>query len=425
MAPNPQKNTTYHDVPCPFCSLLCDDLVISNNNGKLKVIDHGCHRAVQQFEKKLPVLKPKIDGKECSLQDAIKQAIKILKKSRQPLINGLATDVNGMRSALALAEKTGAIVDHMHSIGAFRNLRVLQDKGWIMTTLAEIKNRADLIIFAGTDAATNYPRFFERAVWNEYSLAKNNNKKRQLIYIGDNLDISHAKKSGAKTPINFSCKQDQIGEIISTLHALTVGNEINKTSVAGIKLSELEKLVGLMKKARYGVIVWAPGEMNFSHAELTVQSIGELVKYLNRSTRFAGFSLGGNDGGVTANSVCAWQSGYPLRINYGKGYPEHDPYKFSAGKVLKRMEVDAMLWISGFNSEIKPPNAKIPTILLSSNGVKSSHNPDVFIPIGIPGLNHTGQLFRTDSIVSLKLKKVKDDNQPAASEILDQILQGL
>lgn len=425
MALSSKKNTVYHDVPCPFCSLLCDDLTISNQAGKLKVMENGCHKAVQQFEKEQTRLIPKIDGKECTLQEAIKQAIKILKKSRQPLINGLATDVNGVRSALALAEKTGAIVDHMHSIGAFRNLRVLQDKGWIMTTLAEIKNRADLVIFAGTDAATNYPRFYERAIWNDFSLAKNNNKRRQIIYIGDNLDSSPAKKTGGKIPINISCKQDQIGEIVSTLHALVVGNEINKTTVAGIKLAELEKLVVMMKKSRYGVIVWAPGELNFPHAELTVQSIGEMVKYLNRTTRFTGFSLGGNDGGVTANSVCAWQSGYPLRINYGKGYPEYDPYKYSAAKVLKRMEVDAMLWISGFNSDIKPPNAKIPTILLSSNEIRSTHKPYVFIPTGVPGVNHGGQLFRTDSIVSLKLKKVIDDNKPGAAEIIEQILQGL
>lgn len=419
------KNSVYHDVPCPFCSLLCDDLVISNQKEKRKVIKNGCHKAITQFEIDYSDLKPKLDGKECTLDEAIKQATKILQKSRQPLIGGLGTDVNGMRSAIALSEKIGAVIDHMHSMGTFRNLRVLQDKGWMMTTLAEIKNRADLIIFAGTDAVTNYPRFFERVIWNEHSLVKNSNKQRQIIYIGDNLDSSNAKIKSGKTPVNISCKSDQISEVITALHALTVGNELDKPTVAGIKIPELQRLVSMMVKAKYGVIVWAPGELNIPHAELTVQSIGELIKYLNRITRFTGFSLGGNDGGITANSVCTWQTGYPLRINFAPGYPEYDPYKFSAGKMLKRMEVDSMLWISGFNSDIKPPSAKIPTIILSSNGIRPARNPDVFIPIGIPGIHHSGQLFRTDTIVSLKLKKITNNKKPSAAEIMNKIIQGL
>src|SRR5690606_36023691 len=103
---------------------------------------------------------PRIKGKNSSLDDAVQHAVKILKASNQPLIAGLGTDVNGMRSAMLLAEKTGAVIDHMYSDGAYRNIKVLQDHGWIMTTMAEIRNRADLIIFAGTDGATNYPRFF-------------------------------------------------------------------------------------------------------------------------------------------------------------------------------------------------------------------------------------------------------------------------
>lgn len=417
--------SVHQDVPCPFCSLLCDDLEIANQDGKLKVVRNGCHKAKTQFEREQPPLKPRIKGKECTLDEAITQTVNILRHANQPLITGLGTDVNGLRAAILLAEKTGAIIDHMHSEGAYRNIRVLQDRGWMMTTLAEIKNRADLVIFAGTDAATNYPRFFERAIWNENSLADNNASQRQIIYIGDDLDISHGKNPSGKPPLNIRCKQDQISEIIATLHALVVGNTIQKSSIAGIRLADLEALAVRMHKARYGVIVWAPGELNFPHAELTVLSICELIKYMNRTTRFAGFTLGGNDGGMSAQNVSAWQSGYPLRISYSKGYPDYDPHKYSANTVLKRHEVDALVWISSFGAASKPPRASIPSIILADSPVRMEFTPDVYIPVATPGVDHAGQLIRTDSVVSLTLKQIRTSGYLSVSGILNRVLRSL
>ena len=47
---------------------------------------------------------------------------------------------------LALAERTGGIVDHAGSRGLMANLRAQQDGGWVTATLAEIRNRADLVL---------------------------------------------------------------------------------------------------------------------------------------------------------------------------------------------------------------------------------------------------------------------------------------
>ncbi len=176
------------DVPCPFCSLICDDLVIQNKEGKLTVKENGCAKAKAHFAQPLPDVKPTLKGKSCSIDEALEAAAKILKQSSQPLIAGLGTDIGGMRSVMHLADNIGATIDHMHSDGAIRNTLVLQDLGWIMTTMSEIKNRADFIIFAGTDAS-NYSRLFERIIWNK-DLLFSSAKKRKLVYIGDKLNTS-------------------------------------------------------------------------------------------------------------------------------------------------------------------------------------------------------------------------------------------
>jgi len=423
MKAKPSLAIIQKDVPCPFCSLHCDDLVIQNLSGKLKIKENGCRISVDRFERALPESHPSIRGKTTTLDDAIARAAKILKDSSGPLIAGLGTDVGGMRCVMELADKTGAIIDHMYHDGTIRNMLVLQDLGWVMTTMGEIKNRADLIIFAGTDAR-NYPRFFERVVWNEKSLFRSDTKKRDIVYLGENLDTSQGKSPSGKQPTHLKCPQDEIGEVISVLHALVGGNKTQKKDkIAGIKMANLEKLAEQMVNANYGVIIWAPGELDFPHAELTIQNFCEIAKYLNRETRFSGFTLGGNDGGMSANHVSAWQSGFPLRVSFINGYPEHDAQKYATASVLKNKEADTLLWISSFRPEVKPPRAKIPTIVLETPDSKLDFKPDVFIPISTPGVDHTGQIIRTDSVVSLPLKQVRSSVNPSVKEVLRRIIE--
>lgn len=420
-----KKPILHQDVTCPFCSLLCDDLVVENRNDVLKVKKNGCRKAIHHFEHIPTLTSPRLKGKNVSLDEAIAAAVKLLRKSSLPLITGMGTDVNGARSAMLLAEKTGAIIDHAHGDGAVCNIRVLQDHGWIMTTMAEIKNRADFIIFAGTDGITNYPRFAERALWSEGAMFNKKNRQRDIVYIGDNLDTSAGKTSSGKKPAVIQCRQEEIIEIFSTLHAMIADNSIPNETIAGVKKTTLQQLVDKMKQASYGVIVWSPGELNFPHAELTIQSISELVKYLNRTTRFAGFSLGGNDGGASVMSVCTWQSGYPLRVSFSKGYPEYDPHKYSTKNTLTNKKVDALLWISSITSDIKPPVAKIPSIVLAADDPETTFKPDVLIPVGTPGMDHGAQMVRTDSVVSLRLRQLRNQVHPAVSEILDRINSSL
>lgn len=410
------------DVTCPFCGILCDDLVVQNKDETLKILENGCPKAVSSFESKQATNSPKINGKNAPLSDAINAICDILKKSHNPLFAGLGTDVGGMRQVMHLADKTGAIVDHMHGNALIRNSLVLQDLGWITTTMSEIRNRADLIIFAGTDA-TNFPRFFERTIWNKQSMFKLKNEQRQIVYIGDQLDSKAGINPNGKRPTTLNCETEQIGEVISGLHALVTGATLDVNEIAGIKIKTLQSLAEQMKTAKYGVIVWSPAELDIPHAELTIQNFCEIVKYLTRFTRFAGFSLGGDDGATSANSVCAWQSGYPLRVNFNKGYPDYDAQRYSTQNVLKNKDVDSLLWISSFSSNVKPPRASIPTIVLGTPDTKLNFKPDVFIPVSTPGVDHSGQLIRTDSVVSLPLKKLRQSPYANVSLILKQVIE--
>ena len=82
--------------------------------------------------------------------------------------------------------------------------------------------------------------------------------------------------------------------------------------------------------------------------------------------------------------------------------------------------MDSLLWISAFAGEA-PPVLNVPTIVLSGYQTGTA-DADVYIPIGVPGIDHAGNLFRTDSVINLPLKKVRDSGSHSAAEIIGKII---
>ncbi|HVR67504.1 MAG TPA: formylmethanofuran dehydrogenase, partial [Verrucomicrobiae bacterium] len=157
--------TLVRDVACPFCALACDDLVVEPaGKAGVTVRENGCELSRRGFTVASTSASPTIGGKAASIEDAISAAASLLGRSQAPLFAGLAADVAGIRAALSLAERLGAVVDDLNSDGLFRNLRMLQDSGWITTTLSEVRNRMDVMLIVGPDPSAAFPRFYERCV---------------------------------------------------------------------------------------------------------------------------------------------------------------------------------------------------------------------------------------------------------------------
>ena len=410
----------YENVTCPFCGMLCDDLAVERKDGSLKVRKGACGRAIAGFERKLPPASPKIKGKDVSLDEAIKAAAALIGKAQLPLFGGLATDVEGMRAVIALAERSGGVIDHALSEAQYRNVKVLQSVGWTLSTLTETRNRADLIIIAGTDVAALHQRFFERIAAPAESMFGVPAEKRTIVVIGEGLD-SAARKSGVGEVVTLPCKREATGEVIAALRARLRGVALNKADIAGIAVADIDALAERCRKAQYGVVVWAPVAFDFPHAELTIDQIAGLVKDLSPTQRFAGLPLGGAEGAITAASVGTWQSGYPLRISYASGAPEFDPYRYDIARMLAAGEGDLLVWLASYSPDLGPPATKLPTIVLGTPGLKLRKPADVFIPIGTPGVDHAGRLIRVDSVVSLPLKDLGRAPLPSAAEVLSAI----
>lgn len=398
--------TLSRNVVCPFCGLACDDLTVAVDRGRVAVREAGCALSRQSFERAVPDSEPRLAGGPAELQLATMKAAEILRGSRLPLFAGLGTDVAGLRATLRLAERTGGIVDHMAADGLFRNLRVLQDSGWMTTTLSEVRNHADFLLIVGPDPTTAFPRFLERCA-----------ERRQTLY-GDRAEVPTVQRLGPGG--QFDCPVDRLPEAVSALRCLLSNQRPLRGDAGGIPAARLRTLADGLRTAKYAVVVWMAGAFESSGAELLAHALVELVRGVNQITRCAGLPLTGTDNLVAANQVCGWQTGLPLRTGFAGGAANHDPLLNVTARILDSEEADALIWISAFRP-IPPPTAKIPTIVLSTPEPRFERPPDVFIPVATPGIDHAGDLFRADGVVSLRLTAVRPTERPSVAAVIERI----
>ena len=67
------------------------------------------------------------------------------------------------------------------------------------------------------------------------------------------------------------------------------------------------------------------------------------------------------------------------------------------------------------------PATAAPTIALLGPGMQASRPVEVAIPVGTPGLDHAGSIYRMDGVVSLPVLPLRDLGLPSAAEVLRRI----
>lgn len=425
--PNTPATNPYH--ACPACGLLCDDLLLDPSSLSPATT---CQKGQGFFAAALASQNssPSLAGKSCDLNTAVQAAAAILSSSQQALFAGLGTEVQGMRAILGLAEKCHATLDHMHSEASVRNTLAMQNSGWQTTTLSEVKNRADLIVAIGTDIVSSHPRFFEKLVWNADSLF--NKGKPSVVYLGvdvgvdvgvDAADTTAGMAPDGTVATTIAADKASLPEILNALNALSQpGNTLSKLAdtalIAGVPVASLKLVIEKIQAADYAVLVWSASKLDYPHAELSVQSITQWIAKLNESKRVAGLSLNSGDGDTSINQTCTWLSGYPARSRFLADHVSYDTQQFSSAQQLK--SCDALLWVSTFNAH-QPPSYPGPIIAIGHPNTQFERPPEVFIPVGVPGVDAAGTLFRMDGSIALPLKKCRDSNLPRLADVIRQI----
>lgn len=412
---------TREDLACPFCGLACDDLTLDLGAAGIRAGGGACARAQTAYRQvgADPGSGPRawVGGAPASLDAALAESARLLAGARAPLIGGLATDVLGMRALLELADRCGAVLDHMNAEGKLRNLRTVQDQGWITTTLSEVRNRADLVVCFGSPVDRRFPRFFERCVWVEDSLFAPPPEQRQVVYIGPAADLTAATSPAGRAPEWIDIPATRLAEAAALLRGLAAGS-LPAGLVTDLPLAALHALVERLRAARYGVIAWAAADLDWPQADLAVQALCAAITQLNATTRCAGLPLGGSDGDFSADAVMLWQTGYAFRTSLASGTAQYDPVGLSTERLLAGADVDLLLWVSSFDPARLPPDTgACPLVALTCVGTPVLPAAAVQISVATPGLDADGYLFRADKVVTLPLRAATERQLPGVADL--------
>lgn len=379
---------------CPFCPLLCDDRLAGATGCALA--DAGLRQA------QIPCAtarSPRIDGQPVTFEEALAAAADRLAHSRQPLIGGWGTDVAGARALTTLAEAIGAFCDAAAGEPLSQTLRAQQDRGGYTTTLAEVREHADLIVVVGRGVLSRAPRLLERVLDGRVT-------SPQIIHLGESGDLH------------------DLHDTLVRLHLLVAGKAPAVTEAAAHPA--LAALATQLKAAHYAVFIWAPSLLG-AHAALCIERLMQLIQRLNQTTRAAGLPIGGGDGAMTAQYVHAWRTGLPLRSRHGPRGLAHDPLRFGAARLLDDGAVDWLLWVASFPGQVAggvPAKEGLPRLVLGLPALAAQLGDErdtIFIPVATPGVHTDGHLFRADGVVLMPLHGWRDDGLPSVTVVVEAL----
>jgi formylmethanofuran dehydrogenase subunit B len=317
-----------------------------------------------------------IDGAPAELPAAAAAAARLLDASRQPLIAGLGADVAGARAAAALAQRLGAVVDHMHSEALLRDLDVLREAGAMLIAPSEARVRADTVLLVGPGAGEKDSELTQYVL--AVAGAPGVVTSRRIFWLCPGTDAGAA---GEVAVIGRGVR-----ELPALLAALRARANGRPAGAGPVSAQVLDGLADALKAATFGVAVWSAARLD----PLVIEMLCGLVDDLNAATRFSGLPLPPGDNAVGVQQVCGWTMGFPVRTGYGRAYPEHDPWQYRATRLVESGEADCVLWISAWQPAAPEWRGDPPVIALAPAGAKFAKPPRVHIAVGAPGLDHDG-----------------------------------
>jgi formylmethanofuran dehydrogenase subunit B len=334
-----------------------------------------------------------IDGKPAALSAAVRRAARLLAASRLPVIAGLGTDVAGARAAIALAERIGGTLDHMHSAALLRNLDVMRESGMMITTPNEAHVRGDLIFLVGPGLIAAWPELEARLLAPPLAPLAGEAAARRVVWLcpgRERLSLASFRSIGGRP--------ERLPVLLAALRARVAGRRVAKT-VIGAK--ELDALADELKSARFGVAVWSGADLD----TLTIEMLCGLVNDLNAGTRFTGLPLWPADNAFGVAQACGWSTGFPGRISFARGKPEHDSWRMDAKRLVASGEADTVLYLSAWDRQVIPlHDTAINLIALGGPDTSTRERARVYIQVGRPGIDHDAVAYcpATGTLAPLK-----------------------
>ncbi|WP_214019831.1 formylmethanofuran dehydrogenase subunit B [Methanoculleus sp.] len=425
---NGGSSATIRDVVCPLCGCLCDDLVVRVENGTVTSVDNACSLGSEKFlsgsRLTSPIARKGGSWTPIGIEEAVRYTAEVLGNAERPLLFGWSgTSAEAQCIGIHIAEEIGGVIDNCSSICHGPSIMGIQEAGNPGCTLGAVKNRADVVIYWGSNPIESHPRHLSRYTTFVNGKYRDNGYRDRTLVVVDIRETDTAKLADEFIRI----KPGGDYAVFSALRAILRGHaDTLPPSVGGVTRERLIGLAELCRNARFGALFTGIGLTQSPGRYKNVRNAIQLVDELNRHTKFTLTPMRGHWNVNGTNQTFSFLTGYPYGVDFSRGIPYYNPGETTAVDLLGHREVDACLIIGADPGAHLPRKcnehlATIPTVVIDPFVSFSTAFADLHIPVACVGIDCEGTGYRMDS-VPIRMRKVLDTDLPTDEEVLSRIL---
>lgn len=407
---------THPAVTCLGCGCACDDITVIVDQGRILDARGACVLGAAWFGR-APAAReptpPAAPRTAVDIDDTLVGIAARLRTARRPLVL-LAPDLTteAQREAVGLADEAHALIDSGASPGVRALTLATQERGRVSATFAEIRRRADLIVWWGCDPDESHPRFRERCVAG--TPASGRERVTIAVDIGEWMGPVDA---GLRIAITETQATSFVTAVRATLQGAGVQDARGPREGQARRDEAAAVLAGHLVEASYALIVIdadAPATANLG----ATSALLALVSTLNEQTRAALLPMRSGGNGNGADAVLTWQAGAPLAIDFATGVSEYCPVD-GARERLARGDVDLALVIgraASLDPDLLAGIAGVSHVLIGPEATASARGHVACvaaIETGVAGIHEAGTAVRMDE-VPLPLRAPLGPTSPGA-----------
>ncbi len=419
------------DVVCSVCGCCCDDLEVEVENNNIIRAKNACALSLSKLlstheERNLkPMIRRGKKFVSVPLNRAIQRTAAILTRSRYPVLWGWSlTSSKAIERGVELAELVGGVIDNNTSVCHGPGLIGLQDIGVSSCSLGEVKNRADLVIYWGSNPVHAHPRHMARYTVQSKGRFRSSRAERKMVVV----DVRRTD-TAKLADIFIQIQPNADYHLLTALRNAVNGEEFEQEQVAGVPIEKIEQLSDLMLGSQYGVLFYGVG-LTMSRGKARNLDIAlSLIRDLNKKTKFLIMPMRGHFNVTGANEVIGWQTGYPFGVDFSHGFPYYNPGDTTFIDILNRGECDSALIVGSDPVAHFPASAarvlqSIPMITIDPHVTPTTNASHVVIPSALVGVETEGTVYRMD-VVPLLAKQLitPPPNIYSDTQILEMIIR--
>lgn len=391
---------------CLGCGCTCDDIELRVADGRIVEAGNACALGVAWFGDGHVPRRASRAGLTCTESEAVDSMAALLVRAQAPLVY-LAPDITceTQRTAVAVADVLGATLDSVTSDTTLASLLASQQRGRAGATLGEIRNRADVVVFWGVDPADTYPRFQSRYAPDVAGVHVPEGRRSRTVIA---IDVGEARGPQDADLRLEVAPGAEVATLVLLAAALGSPDDPRTRGVAtpppeaSPADTNRDAILERIRSARY-VAVIADAEPRTPPVDAQRAEALVLLSFaLNAATRGALSLLRAGGNRVGADAVATWQTGFPLAIDFARGYPEYEPWNGTGARRLSRNAIDVVLIVGAaalIPGEVLSLMTGVPTCVIGPRASESrfSEGPAV-IDTGVAGVHESGTVLRMDDV---------------------------